>query len=72
MPRRHLKGKIGSSGVACFSFDGIKNITSARAGYRHARREILRRVQDARMLGVEKDTEKRHRREILGCSRSWR
>lgn len=60
--------KVGSFGdVACFSFDGIKNITSGEGGavVTHDAR-VVQRVQDARLLGVEKDTERRYRRE-----RSW-
>ena len=60
--------RIGGFGdVACFSFDGIKNITSGEGGCivtHHP--DILQRVQDARLLGVEKDTEKRY----VG-QRSW-
>lgn len=60
--------KVGTIGdVACFSFDGIKNITSGEGGaVVSADREIVRRVQDARLLGVQKDTEKRYQGE-----RSW-
>ncbi|HEY9070157.1 MAG TPA: DegT/DnrJ/EryC1/StrS family aminotransferase [Candidatus Ozemobacteraceae bacterium] len=63
------KGKlIGSFGdIACFSFDGIKNITSGEGGaVVSADPEVLSRVQDARLLGVEKDTEKRY-----AGQRSW-
>lgn len=60
--------KIGSFGdVACFSFDGIKNITSGEGGaVVTSDAQVVQRVQDARLLGVEKDTEMRYRRE-----RSW-
>jgi dTDP-4-amino-4,6-dideoxygalactose transaminase len=64
-----LHGKrIGSFGdVACFSFDGIKNITAGEGGCVVTEDEvILQRVRDARLLGVEKDTEKRYRGQ-----RSW-
>lgn len=60
--------KLGSFGdVACFSFDGIKNITSGEGGaiVTHDA-QVLRRVRDARLLGVEKDTDKRYQGE-----RSW-
>ncbi len=51
----------GSGGVACFSFDGIKNITSGEGGCIVTDdADVLRRIQDARLLGVEKDTEKRY------------
>jgi len=54
--------KIGSFGdIACFSFDGIKNITSGEGGCIVAENEtVLQRVRDARLLGVEKDSEKRY------------
>ena len=60
--------QIGSFGdVACFSFDGIKNITSGEGGaVVTADRSVLAKVKDARLLGVERDTEKRYRNE-----RSW-
>jgi dTDP-4-amino-4,6-dideoxygalactose transaminase len=60
--------KIGTFGeVACFSFDGIKNITSGEGGaVVSSDLEVIRKVQDARLLGVEKDTEKRYQGE-----RSW-
>ena len=63
------KGKrVGSFGeVACFSFDGIKNITSGEGGCIITEDEnILQKVRDARLLGVEKDTDRRY----LG-ERSW-
>ena len=65
---RHRGRKIGSFGdVVCFSFDGIKNITSGEGGAVATRDEqVLARVRDARLLGVEKDTDKRY----LG-ERSW-
>jgi len=54
--------RVGGFGdIACFSFDGIKNITSGEGGCIVTdNQEILRKVQDARLLGVEKDTEKRY------------
>ena len=60
--------KIGSFGdVACFSFDGIKNITCGEGGAVVSSDEnVIQKVQDARLLGVEKDTEKRYQRQ-----RSW-
>lgn len=60
--------RVGSFGdVACFSFDGIKNITSGEGGaVVSADAEVMRRVADARLLGVERDTDKRFRGE-----RSW-
>ncbi len=58
----HRGRRVGSFGdVACFSFDGIKNITSGEGGCVAANDEtVLQRVRDARLLGVEKDTEKRY------------
>jgi dTDP-4-amino-4,6-dideoxygalactose transaminase len=60
--------RIGSFGdVICFSFDGIKNITSGEGGAVVSQDpEVIRRVRDARLLGVEKDTERRYARQ-----RSW-
>ena len=63
------KGKrVGSFGdIACFSFDGIKNITSGEGGAIVTNDEkVLQKVRDARLLGVEKDTEKR-----FTGQRSW-
>lgn len=65
----YYKGKkIGSFGdIACFSFDGIKNITSGEGGAVVTDdAEVLRKVKDARLLGVEKDTDKRY-----SGQRSW-
>lgn len=61
-------GKVGTAGdIICFSFDGIKNITSGEGGaVLSSDKEVIRRVQDARLLGVEKDTEKR-----FSGQRSW-
>lgn len=60
--------KIGSYGdIACFSFDGIKNITSGEGGAVVTGDErAAQYVSDARLLGVHKDTEKRYQGE-----RSW-
>lgn len=54
--------KIGSFGdVACFSFDGIKNITSGEGGAVVTQdEEVAKFIMDARLLGVQKDTEKRY------------
>ena len=44
----------------CFSFDGIKNITSGEGGaILTSDRRLLEKMQDGRLLGVKKDTEKR-------------
>lgn len=63
------KGQIiGSIGdVVCFSFDGIKNITSGEGGaVVSADQDLMVRIKDARLLGVGRDSEKRYRGE-----RSW-
>lgn len=59
---------IGSFGdIVCFSFDGIKNITSGEGGAVYTTdQEVAQRIKDARLLGVEKDTEKR-----FSGQRSW-
>jgi dTDP-4-amino-4,6-dideoxygalactose transaminase len=58
----HQGKHVGSFGdIACFSFDGIKNITSGEGGCIVTDDpEVLRKIKDARLLGVEKDTEKRY------------
>ena len=60
--------KVGSFGdIVCFSFDGIKNITSGEGGAVVTNDEkVIQFVKDARLLGVQKDTEKRYR-----GGRSW-
>jgi len=60
--------KIGSFGdVVCFSFDGIKNITCGEGGaIVSADLDVVAKAQDARLLGVVKDSEKRYSGE-----RSW-
>jgi len=59
---------VGSFGdIACFSFDGIKNITSGEGGcVVTSDKEVLQKIQDSRLLGVERDTEKRY-----SSTRSW-
>ncbi len=60
--------KVGTIGdIVCFSFDGIKNITSGEGGcVVTGDSVILDRIKDARLLGVQNDTDKRFSRE-----RSW-
>jgi dTDP-4-amino-4,6-dideoxygalactose transaminase len=60
--------KVGGFGdISCFSFDGIKNITCGEGGCVVTDDiEIIRKIQDSRLLGVEKDTEKRY-----AGQRSW-
>lgn len=64
----HEGKKVGSFGdIACFSFDGIKNITSGEGGaVVSSDATLIAKVRDLRLLGVERDTEKRYRGE-----RSW-
>jgi len=65
----HYKGKpVGAEGdIICFSFDGIKNITCGEGGaIVTSDRNVARKLQDLRLLGVEKDTEKR-----FSGQRSW-
>jgi len=61
--------KVGSFGdIACFSFDGIKNITSGEGGcVVSGDLRVIQRVKDARLLGVRGDSEKRYRNR-----RSWK
>ncbi|MDP1773815.1 MAG: DegT/DnrJ/EryC1/StrS family aminotransferase [Methylobacter sp.] len=65
---KHMGKRVGGFGdVACFSFDGIKNITSGEGGCVVTDDAlVLSKIRDARLLGVEKDTEKRY----MG-QRSW-
>jgi dTDP-4-amino-4,6-dideoxygalactose transaminase len=60
--------KVGVLGdIVCFSFDGIKNITSGEGGaVLTSDRRLLEKMQDGRLLGVKKDTEKR-----ISNQRSW-
>ncbi len=60
--------KVGSYGdITCFSFDGIKNITSGEGGcIVTSDTTVLNKIKDARLLGVKKDTEKR-----FSGKRSW-
>jgi dTDP-4-amino-4,6-dideoxygalactose transaminase len=62
------KKKIGSFGdISCFSFDGIKNITSGEGGcVVSSNKKLIQRIKDARLLSVEGDTLKRFKQE-----RSW-
>src|SRR5208283_1488036 len=60
--------KIGSFGdIACFSFDPIKNITCGEGGAVVFNDDaLLEKVQQKRILGIDKDTWSRYRNE-----RSW-
>ena len=64
----HDGKKIGSFGdVVCFSFDGIKNITSGEGGAIVTNdSDVLSIVKDARLLAIEKDSDKRY-----SGQRSW-
>jgi dTDP-4-amino-4,6-dideoxygalactose transaminase len=64
----HQGKRVGGFGdIACFSFDGIKNITSGEGGcIVTSDQSVLHHVRDARLLGVERDTEKR-----FAGERSW-
>lgn len=59
---------IGQEGdILCFSFDGIKNITAGEGGcVLTSDKKVTSRIQDARLLGVENDTQMRFER-----GRSW-
>ena len=60
--------KIGSFGdIVCFSFDGIKNITSGEGGAVVTNDDMVAQfIMDTRLLGVQRDTEKRY-----AGQRSW-
>ena len=64
----YKKRKIGSFGdISCFSFDGIKNITSGEGGCIVTNdKKVFNRSKDIRLLGITNDSEKRY----LG-HRSW-
>jgi len=59
---------IGAGGdIVCFSFDGIKNITSGEGGaIVTGDAAVAQKVRDARLLGVERDTDQR-----FSGQRSW-
>ena len=65
---KHRNKFVGSFGdISCFSFDGIKNITSGEGGCIVTDdQSALNKIRDARLLGVIGDSEKRKNRE-----RSW-
>ncbi len=64
----HEGKRVGSFGdVTCFSFDGIKNITSGEGGCIVSSDEIfLDKVSDLRLLGISGDSERRYLK-----SRTW-
>jgi len=55
---KYQGNRVGATGdVVCFSFDGIKNITSGEGGaVVTSDATVANRIKDARLLGVEKDT----------------
>ena len=65
---KYQGNRVGATGdVVCFSFDGIKNITSGEGGaVVTSDATVANRIKDARLLGVEKGTEKRY-----SGQRSW-
>ena len=65
---RYNNQLIGSFGdVTCFSFDGIKNISSGEGGCIVTNDpSVMDKVKDSRLLGVIKDTENRY-----AGNRSW-
>lgn len=65
---KYKNNRVGGFGdIACFSFDGIKNITSGEGGCVVTNDEsVIKKISDARLLGIEKDSEKRASRD-----RSW-
>ena len=64
----HNGSRLGSTGdISCFSFDGIKNITSGEGGCVVSGDAIvMRKLKEARLLGVVGDSERRVKRQ-----RSW-
>ena len=70
--------KIGSFGdLVCFSFDGIKNITSAEGGCVVSNdQSAVQNMRDARLLGVINDTESRYAGkrswDFDVCNQGWR
>ena len=60
--------KIGSFGdITCFSFDGIKNITSGEGGCLvTSDKKVLALARDLRLLGIENESDKRY-----AGHRSW-
>lgn len=58
----YRRKKVGSFGdIICFSFDGIKNITSGEGGaVVTSDSRVAEFVRDARLLGVHKDSEQRY------------
>lgn len=70
--------KVGTKGdIVCFSFDGIKNITSGEGGCIVTNdKNVIKKVRDIRLLGVEEDTESRFLNKKSWkfdvCEQGWR
>lgn len=64
----YKSSRIGGFGdIVCFSFDGIKNITSGEGGCVVTNdQDVVKKISDARLLGIENDSEKRN-----SGNRSW-
>ena len=62
------KKRVGSFGdISCFSFDGIKNITSGEGGCIVSNdSRLINKIEDLRLLGVINDSKKRYE-----GKRSW-
>ena len=64
--KNKLLGSFGD--ISCFSFDGIKNITSGEGGCIVLRnKKLIKKISDARLLGVCGDSKKRYTNK-----RSWK
>ena len=63
-----IKKLIGSIGeIACFSFDGIKNITCGEGGMViSSDRKLIESISDYRLLGVQGDSKKELKKAKLG------
>ncbi|QWE27629.1 DegT/DnrJ/EryC1/StrS family aminotransferase [Polynucleobacter sp. AP-Ainpum-60-G11] len=64
----HKNQLVGSFGdIVCFSFDGIKNITSGEGGCVVSNdKKLMKVIEDLRLLGVENDSANRYKN-----IRSW-
>ncbi len=64
----YKKKLIGSQGdVVCFSFDGIKNITSGEGGCIVTKdKKVIKSVMNSRLLGIKGDTNNRYKNQ-----RTW-
>ena len=64
----YKKKLIGSQGdVVCFSFDGIKNITSGEGGCIVTKdKKVIKSIMNSRLLGIQGDTNNRYKNQ-----RTW-